>query len=380
MFIRVSLSFFVVLLLLTSCKQTSNENNTSQTKIKKPEYAKGFLVEDYKTYKVLYILQPYTDKKDTLRYILAKERSQIPKELQKLPFIKTPIQRIVTTSTTHLALLEALEGLDVLVGANSLDYVFSSKIQQKIIKNNVIKLADQTVEVEKILVLKPDLVMVSGMESSRMPNYEKIINAGIPVFINSEWLEQNPLGKAEWIKIMGLLLGKEEQADEFFKNVAGKYLRIKEQASKVQNKKSIAAGVPYKDTWYVPAGESFGSVFLKDAGAQYIFSDTKGTASLQMTKEAVFDKFADADVWLNAEPPMQIGNTFFCDYQKFKSVKTKQIYDRQNRLSNNGGNDYWESGVIHPEWVLSDLVKILYPEILPQEPLHYYRKIEVNCK
>ncbi|MCU0439141.1 MAG: ABC transporter substrate-binding protein [Raineya sp.] len=365
---------------MSNCKQTSKESKAILSKIQKTEYAKGFLVENFETYKILYILQPYTDKKDTLRYILAKDKSQIPKDLQKIPFIKTPIQRIVTTSTTHLALLEALDGLNILVGANSLDYVFSSKIQQKIVENKVLKLADQTVEVEKILILKPDLVMVSGMESSRMPNYQKIIDAGIPVFINSEWLEQNPLGKAEWIKIMGLLLDKEEQADAFFKDVAGKYLLIKEKASKVQNKKSIAAGVPYKDTWYVPAGESFGAVFLRDAGAQYIFSDTKGTASLQMTKEAVFDKFADADIWLNAEPPMQIGNTFFCDYQKFKSVKIQQIYDRQNRLSTNGGNDYWESGVIHPEWVLSDLVKILYPEILPQEPFHYYRKIEINCK
>lgn len=378
MFIRVFLSCFV--LFLGNCKQTPNEKTTTNTKNQKPEYAKGFLIEDFKQYQVLYILQPYTDKKDTIRYILSKDKSQVPSNLQKLPFIKTPIQKIITTSTTHLALLEALESLDVLVGANSLDYIFSKKIQQKVLANNVVKLADQTVEVEKILALKPDLVMISGMESSRMPNYQKIIDAGIPVFINSEWLEQHPLGKAEWIKVMGFLLQKEAQADNFFKEVSSKYLTIREKANKVQNKKSIAAGVPYKDTWYVPAGESFGTVFLRDAGAKYVFSDTKGTGSLQMTKEAVFDKFANADIWLNAEPPAQIGNTFFCEYQQFNSVKQKQIYDRQNRLSTSGGNDYWESGVIHPEWVLSDLVKILYPEILPQEPFYYYRKIEVNCK
>lgn len=370
----------MVLLFLNSCKQTTNEKKPPHTIIQKPEYATGFLIENFEKYKVFYVLQPYTDKKDTLRYILGKDKSQVPSTLQKYPFIQLPIQRIVTTSTTHLALLEALESLDVLVGANSLDYVYSEKIKQKNIQNKVVKLADQTVEIEKILALKPNLVMVSGMESSRMPNYQKIIDAGIPVLVNSEWLEQHPLGKAEWIKLMGILLEKDAQANQFFKEVSAKYLAIKEKASKIQNKKSIAAGVPYKDTWYVPAGESFGAVFLRDAGAKYIFSDSKGTGSLQMTKEAVFNKFADADVWLNAEPPMQIGNVFFCDYQKFNAVKKQQIYDRQNRLSTNGGNDYWESGVVHPEWVLSDLVKILYPEILPQEPFYYYRKIDAQCK
>jgi len=379
MFLRRILLSSIILLTFYACKQTQ-EKTSEKAQIIKPIHAKGFFIEDFKTYQIICIVQPYTDKSDTLRYVLGKNKQELPPALQKLPFIKTPIKRIVTTSTTHLALLEALGSLEVLVGANSLDYIYSEKIKAAINTNQVTKLADQSVEIEKILALKPDVLMVSGMQASQMANYQKIVEAGIPVFINSEWLEQHPLGKAEWIKTMGFLLGKEADADKFYNEVSSKYNSLKEKANQVQAKRSVAAGVSHKDIWYVPAGESFGAVFLRDAGAKYVFDDSKGTGSLQMSKEVVFSKFAEADVWLNAEPPMPLGAAFFCDYKQFKSVKNRDIYDRQNRMTSNGGSDYWESGVIHPERVLSDIVKILYPDLLPQEPFYYYRKIELECK
>jgi iron complex transport system substrate-binding protein len=372
-------SFAILLFAIFACQKASQ--TTSQNgKIRPNQYAKGFLIEDFGNYKILSILQPYTDRSDTLRFVLSQEKSQVAASLQSLPFIQIPISRMVSTSTTHIALLEALGSLDVLKASNSLDYTYSEKVQNLAQTGKIVALANEGIELEKILALQPNLLMVSGMQASQMANYQKIVEAGVPVLINSEWLEQHPLGKAEWIRVMGILLNKEKEAEEYFNRIARKYQEIRNLVRTKEKKTKVAIGTPQKEQWYVPAGESFGSVFLKDAGASYIFMDNKGTGSLQMSRELVFSKFADAEVWLNAEMPQPNDSKFFCDFQQFLSVKNNKIYDRQKRTSSKGGNDYWESAVIHPELVLADLVKILYPELLPEHELFYYRQVQIDCK
>lgn len=63
-------------------------------------------------------------------------------------------------------------------------------------------------------------------------------------------------------------------------------------------------------------------------------------------------------------------------YANFAAVKTGNVYNNNARINNSGGNDYWESGTSNPDIVLSDLIKILHPEILPNHQLVYYRKLE----
>lgn len=368
--------FFFFVFACEKPSQTISQNGKTHSN----QYAKGFLIEEFEGYKVLSILQPYTDRSDTLRYVLSQEKSQVAASLQSLPFIQIPISRIVCTSTTHIALLEALGSLDVLKASSSLDYTYSEKVQNLAQTGKIVALANEGIELEKILALQPNLLMVSGMQASQMANYQKIVEAGVPVLINSEWLEQHPLGKAEWIRVMGVLLNKEKEAEEHFNRIARKYQEIRNLVRTKEKKTKVAIGTPQKEQWYVPAGESFGAVFLKDAGASYTFMDKKGTGSLQMSRELVFSKFADAEVWLNAEMPQPNDSKFFCDFQQFLSVKNNKIYDRQKRISPKGGNDYWESAVVHPELVLADLVKILYPELLPEHELFYYRQVQTNCK
>ncbi|MDX1905267.1 MAG: ABC transporter substrate-binding protein [Thermonemataceae bacterium] len=374
--------YFLIVFLGGACKSKQNVQHTETIlKVIQPKYAKGFRIEVFKNYKILSVLQPYTDKRDTLRFVLAKNKKLIPSQLQKIPFIKTPIQKIICTSTTHLALLEALGGLDALVGASSLEYVYSSAIRKKVEKGQIVSLSDQQIEVEKIIALQPDLLMVSGMEASQMSVYKKIEETDIAVFINSEWLENHPLGKAEWIKVMAVLLDKEQEAEAFFENISSKYLAIKAETEKIKNKKSVAIGVPNKETWYVSAGESFGATFLKDAGAFYAFADEKGTGSLPLNKEIVLQKFKNADVWLNVDVNSFEVKKVLCDLKFVNAVKNQKIYDRNKRIAVKGGNDFWESGVVHPEIILEDLVKILYPKLLPEsEKLYFYQKLEQICE
>ena len=365
-------------LILFSCEKPQR-SSLKKGETLTNQYAKGFLIEDFGSYKILSLLQPYTDRSDTLRFVLAKDKKSITSNNASLPFIQIPIRRMVCTSTTHIVLLEALGGLEVLKASNSLEYVYSEKVRGLAEAGKIVALAEQGVELEKVLALQPNLLMVSGMQASQIANYQKIIDAGIPLIVNSEWLEMHPLGKAEWIKVMGLLLDKELEADKYFDNVVREYKKIQSLVKNKGIKTSVAVGTPQKEQWYVPAGESFGTVFLKDAGAEYAFIETKGTGSLQMSRELVFSKFATAKVWLNAELPEQADKRLFCEFNNFISVKNGEVYDRKRRVSPKGGNDYWESAVICPQLVLADLVKILHPELLPQHELVYYQKIQIKC-
>ena len=377
----MSKTFKNILLLsvvaLFACKKNTEDNQNG--KIIANQYAKGFLIEDFGDYKMLSFLQPYTDRKDTIRFVLTRNKEKLGAKIASSRIVQVPIKKMVSTSTTHIALLEALGSLEVLKASNSLEYVYSEKVRKLAEAGKITALSEQSVELEKILALQPDILMVSGMQASQMANYQKIIDAGIPVLINSEWMETHPLGKAEWIKVIGLLLDKEKEAQKYFEDIVAKYQNIQKLVKEKGKKVKVAVGTPQKEQWYVPAGESFGAMLLQDAGAEYAFMDTKGTGSLQMSRELVFSKFADASVWLNAELPQQAEAIFFCEYTNFLSVRDAQIYDRQKRLSPKGGNDYWESAVIHPEIVLADLVKILQPELLPEHTLTYYRKVMMAC-
>lgn len=375
---KIYLCFLVSLLL--SCSQTARQTS-EQAEAKqsletiKVEFAKGFAIETKENYIVLSVLRPYTDKQDTLRYILGKDKKNVPTHLQKTPFIQIPIRKIITTSTTHLALLDALDATDLILASNSLDYVYSERLKKLVREKKISRLADQNLEIEKIIALQPDVVMVSAMPQSQQNAYQKIIGAGIPVLINAEWLEQSPLGKAEWLKVMGILVGKSETAETIFGEVRKKYEFVKNLAKKVPKPLLVAVGTPQKDIWYVPAGGSFAATFLRDANVDYPFFQEKGTGSLPLAKELAFSEFMPATIWLNANLPAQADSSFFDDFKQMKSVQNKQIFSQKNRISPNGGNDYWESGVVHPERILSDLVKIAYPHLLPSEPFYYYKNI-----
>lgn len=395
--------FIFSFLLIFSCKNTTSENqknttNNPQTnKQLKPTYAKGFLVEYYDTYKILHILQPFSNdnfdnvatKSDTLSYVLAQQNTILPKNIAHLPVIKIPVKKIIVLSTTHLALLELLEAENIIIGASNTDYIYSEKIKNLVTTKKITKIDDQNLNTEQILALSPDLVMASALPATQYKQYQPLITAGVPVLLNAEWLEKTPLGKTEWLKVMAVLIDKEQKANVLFDDIATKYLRTKVLVDNftkklIENKgqkKTVFCGFPYKDTWHTPAGESFMANFLADAGANYIFSDIKGTASIPISMEKIYQRCTSADIWLNVDIPETQENSKNFELMKgLKAYQNKEIYSRSKRI-NGQGNDYWESGVVRPDVVLEDLVKIFYPELqknFTEKSFFYYKKVQIK--
>ena len=128
----------------------------------------------------------------------------------------------------------------------------------------------------------------------------------------------------------------------------------------------------------MPAGDSYVAKYLNDAGANYLWSDDNTSGSLPLSFEVVLERAANADYWLNFSQSWQSLQDLLNEdqrYTAFQAVKTGNLYNNDAQLNEYQGNDYWESGISNPDIVLSDLIKIFHPQILPKHQLVYYRKL-----
>lgn len=116
--------------------------------------------------------------------------------------------------------------------------------------------------------------------------------------IQADWMEQSPLGKAEWIKLYGALFGKEDKAKELFDKIVTSYNQAKKLVADKPATTTVLYGSMYEDVWYVAKGNSWVAQFMKDAQSNYLWADLKGTGSQGLSFEKVLDKAKTANVWI----------------------------------------------------------------------------------
>ena len=342
------------------------------------EYAEGFRISYHKNYKLLEILKPFQDKVDTLRYSLVPRELADSVEVPNTYEIPIPVRSLIATSTTHIGLAAMLDAKKVITGMVSAKYVYDAEIREGIEQGDIVGFSEGSINKEKVVAMGPDLLMISGGQSSQFDNYRVLRDSGIDVLVNAEWLETTPLGKAEWVKVLAALLNKEQRANKQFGAVAQRYHQLKEAADTVSQKPMVINSVPFKGAWFVSGGDSFAAQFLRDAGADYPWFDSEGSGGLRKDFEVVYEQGLTADIWLNPGAAETKEDILAKDsrFKEFSAFKTGEIYNNNRRKRPDGGNDYWESGVVHPEILLADLIKILHPEVVPDHQLYYYQKIE----
>jgi iron complex transport system substrate-binding protein len=169
-----------------------------------------------------------------------------------------------------------------------------------------------------------------------------------------------------------------EKGIDFFREQEEAYLQLKNSVANVQYRPSVLAGLPWKNTWWVPGGRSHAAVLIRDAGGRYIWENDSSKEALPLDIEAVYDHAGQADFWINSGSAASLADLVNTDprLQLFKPCGDSSIYNNNARLNPSGGNDYWESGVIYPYIILKDLIRIFHPEILPEHKLVYYKKLE----
>jgi iron complex transport system substrate-binding protein len=372
------------LVWFTSCKQAAS--SSEQSSAGKPvasktsiQYSKGFTIEYYDNYKLVKIINRFSDKSDTLRYLLVQRGTPAPTDQPGALVIQIPVQKMVVTSSMHVGMADFAGAADIITGLAEAKYVSSPVVRKNMAAGKVAEVGNgSAMNHELIIAMKPDLVMTMGSPDAPFNRYQPLTGAGIPVMMNAEWLETDPLGRSEWVKLMAALLNKEEAVNQKFDALVKEYNEMKALAAKVSEKPEVVLGMPFKGTWFVPDGDSYLTQFLKDAGATYHWSDVISTGSLAFNFETVAPIALKADFWLNMSNAQTKEEIAAADqrFTQFNPYKKGALYNCNKRTNDIGANDYWESGAVHPHLILADLITIFHPELLRDHQLVYYKQLQ----
>jgi iron complex transport system substrate-binding protein len=375
------------MLCFSSCNtnQTSkqfNNQSSDTTEFKnylQVKYAKGFEIENHSDYKIVRVFNPWQGANNIrFEYILAKANVNIPSSLRNLPLIRIPITRIICLSTTHIAAIDFISKTNTIKGISGGNYIYNPAIKN-LLKEGEIKDVgyDQSLNYEMIVALKPDIVMAYGVGSNVNVYAGKLKELGIQVVMNAEYLETSPLGKAEWCKYIAAFYDIETIATEKFSQIEKEYSEIKNMTDSIRNKPTVFSGLPWNGTWYISGGQSYLARLIYDAGGNYVWKEEKSKESFPVGMETIFQKTKNAEIWINSgsantkidilQTDQRLGNLL--------AFKTGRIFNNNAIQNKEGGNDYWESGIMKPHLILKDLAAIFHPDLFPNYKLSFYKKL-----
>lgn len=367
----------LAVLSVTACSTGSNKTDVISDSADSSVivYAKGFSIRYFSDYTQVIVNNPWKSGLIYATYFLVKDtQTEVPEGGVK---ILVPLKTIAPASVTHYEFLHLLGELNTVTGICQADIVYNKEIKKGIEEGRITDLGDAFhINVEKVLQLSPSALMMSGY-NQKDANLQRISQAGIPVIYNNEWMETSLLGRAEWIKFVAAFYDKSQLADSVFSNIENRYNDIKQKVTNIKDKPDIMAGSNFRGTWYMPAGRSFMGQLFADAGSRYFYSNDTTTGSLPLNVEKVLRDFSDADIWLNCNFAT-LDELIKSDskHALFKPVQTRQVYNFNKRMLPSGANDFWESAVARPDLLLSDVIAVLHPEILPDYELVYAEKLK----
>ncbi|MBK35418.1 MAG: ABC transporter substrate-binding protein [Gemmatimonadetes bacterium] len=374
MFLTLALRMLVVLLVAASAV-SGEDLFPHKARIR---HATGFDVTYHETYKVVRVLRPWKGAKESFTYVLVQEGTPRPDGFDGAQTMTVPARRFVALSSTYLPHVEKIDALDRLVGLGKADFVYSPRIRDRIAEGHIAETgSDGSLNIETLVSLTPDLVMSYGSGNPAGDVHPKLMEIGIPAAVNGEFMEQSPLGRAEWIKFTALFFNLEDRAEVAFAEVEQAYGRLVELAADVPHRPSVFTNISWQGVWHASGGRSFMARLLRDAGADYVWKDNHTDRSIPLDFEAVLEKALQARFWINTGQWTSKAQALESDerYGSFDAFKMDRMYNHNARANNTDGDDYWESGVANPHLVLADLIGIFHPDLLPGHTLHYYRRL-----
>ena len=377
--IKQSIYTFILfsLLFLTSCisnKKTSLEAFNQD--IYTPEYAAGFKILGSTNVQstLIQVFNPWQGSKEVeMSYFISRNGEQAPTGFTG-PTIPAGAKRIVCMSSSYIAMLDALGQVNRIVAVSGIDYVSNPYI---LAHKDSIKDMGPEMNYELLLGLKPDIVLLYGIGDAQTAITDKLKELSIPYIYMGEYLEESPLGKAEWMVVLSELTDSREKGIEIFSEIPKRYLSLKALTESVGQCPTVMFNMPWNDSWVMPSTKSYMAQLVADAGAEYIYKENSSNSSTSIGLETAYGLIQKADYWINVGSATSLDElkTVNPKFADAKAVRERTVYNNNLRLTPTGGNDYWESAVIRPDVVLRDLIHIFHPELVP-DSLYYYRHLE----
>lgn len=290
-----------------------------------------------------------------------------------------PPRRIICLSSTHIAFLKALNELNAVVGFGGTRYVSDSALLDAIRDGKVLEVGElPDLNYERIIALAPDLVLGYDADITAVSNYaNRLHHFKIPLISIDEYHEKHPLGRAEWLKFFAFLFHKDNIASQVFDTIDRTYNAILAKTNRAHTPQ-VLINYPWKELWYIPTQNSYMAQWVHDAGGSLLLSsEEEGSTAKAVAREQVLWAAQLAEVWLNpgvCETIEDLGS-----FQSFPAVRQHKVYNNTKRCNPNGGNDFYESGVLLPHLILQDLQTILHPPVRMGDtvpPLIFYKPLE----
>ena len=282
-------------------------------------------------------------------------------------------RRIVCMSSTYIAMLDALGEPQRVVGVSGIDYISNPYVASH--KEQIGDVGyDGNMNYERLLSLSPDIVLLFGVSGASAME-PKLRELGIPYAYMGEYLEQSPLGKAEWLVLAAELCDLRAAGADTLQRIARDYQALKAHPAPDAPRPKVMLNTPYRDTWFLPSSQSYMIRLIEDAGGEYVYTKNDSDTSVAVDMEEAYLLANAADFWLNVGPcntlaELTAQNPKFSD---IPVVRSRNVYNNNRRQTPAGGSDFWESGVVRPDLVLRDLRTIFSGDSVPT---CYYKRLE----
>lgn len=334
-----------------------------------PDYAQGFEILEQEDNVIIRVTQPWqgADVEEQTLVIFADEASA---EGYEGEYIVGPAERVVCMSTSHIALLDAIDRVDAVVGVSGKQYVMNERVATNPQVRDVGY--DSNLDYEALSMLRPDLVLMYGVTAEDSGVTAKLRELDIPYLYLGDYVEESPLGKAEWIVCVAEIMGCRERGIERFNDIVERYNDIRSSIMPDIYRPKVMVNLPYQDVWSMPSDYSYMVQLIEDAGGSYIYKGrNRSTASVGISLEEAYHLVSSADIWLNVGQcnTMSSLQEAAPHFMECDVVKQGRVYNNNKRRGPAGGSDFWESAIVRPDIVLQDLVSIMRGR---GDSLYYY--------
>ena len=376
------ISTISILAIMVSCTKQKPVENTVQEAVladsvceMTPEYAKGFTVrqlsDDVRLVEVGDPQQVLTEGDDDTDYLMPVDykfalvkrgsSADVPEGYKK---VEVPISSTITMTALQLSNFTALDAHDIIRGITGTKNLFDKDIKARVKSGQIVKIGmEGNFDNELVLAAHPDVIFISPFKRG---GYDAIKETGITLVPHLGYKELTPLGQAEWIKFVGLFIGKEKEANDVFEGIKSRYQAVKELAAGVTARPTVFSGEMHGGNWYAVGGRNNLAQLFHDAGADYIIRDDN-TGGVNLEFEDLYAKAANADYWriLNSYP-----GDFSYDALKASEPRNelfKAFKEHHVIYCNMKQTPYYELTPVHPDVLLKDLVAIFHPELVEKD-------------
>ena len=368
---------YAIVWCMCACGTSSNIDDYNLA-VYTPTYATGFRIvgAEGKQSTIIRVTNPWQSANDveTMLFI-ARGGEKAPAGFRG-QVLQGDAQRVVCMSSSHIAMLNAIGAVESVAGVSGKDFVSNPYIVAN--RHSIADVGyDGNINFELLVAQRPDIVLLYGVTGA-CTMQSKLDELGISYIYIGEYVEEDPLGKTEWLIAIAEIVGCREQGIAYFSQVPQRYNHLQSMAAVATSPQpKVMLNTPYADSWFMPSTTSYLARLIADAGGDYIYKKNTSNHSVPIDIEEAALLTTKADIWLHVEGVSSLKDLRqqYPKFAKMPCVQRGEVYNCDKRKVTGGGNDYWESGVVQPDVILRDLIKVFHPELISEE-LVYYRKIE----